>query len=111
MPSTGKHPNSFAIHSARSLHWSIFVSEHDCSCCLRFSSGGDLVRNRSVMPLGSIYKRSLTAVPFSCREPVTDKPEVVNMKQQRMNRTDFCFSVNRQCTRSNHTRKTRQRGH
>jgi hypothetical protein len=27
MPSTGKHPNSFAIHSGRWLHWSIFVSD------------------------------------------------------------------------------------
>jgi hypothetical protein len=52
MPSTGKHPNSFAIYS-RSLHWSIFVSEPDSSCCHRFGFGGDLVRNRSVMPLGS----------------------------------------------------------
>ena len=29
MPSTGKHPNSFAIHSTKSLHWTIFVSERD----------------------------------------------------------------------------------
>jgi hypothetical protein len=70
MPSTGKRPNSFAIHSARSLHWSIFVSELDSSCCHRFGFGGDLIRNRSVMPLGIIHKRSLTAVPFSYREPV-----------------------------------------
>jgi hypothetical protein len=27
MPSNGKHPNSFVIHSAKSLHWTIFVSE------------------------------------------------------------------------------------
>jgi hypothetical protein len=48
MPSTGKDPNSFAIHSARSLHWSIFVSDRDSSCCHRFGFGGDLIRNRSI---------------------------------------------------------------
>jgi hypothetical protein len=70
MPSTGKHPNSFAIHSTKSLHWTIFVSERDSNCCHRFGFGGDVVRNRSVMPVGSIHKRSLTAIPFSYRETV-----------------------------------------
>lgn len=70
MPSTGKRPNSFAIHSARPLHWSIFVSDRDFSCCHRFGFGGDHIRNRFVMPLGIIHKRSLTAVAFSYREPV-----------------------------------------
>jgi hypothetical protein len=54
MPSTGKDRNSFAIHSARSLHWSIFVSQRDSSCCRRFGFRRDLVHNRSVIPLGGI---------------------------------------------------------
>ena len=70
MPSTGKHRNSFAIHSAKFLHWTIFVSERDSSCCHRFGFGGDVARNRSEMPVGSIHKRSLAAIPFSYRETV-----------------------------------------
>jgi len=51
MPSTGKHPNSFAIHSPKSLHWTIFVSERDSR----------LIANPSV--LRCFLRSSLTEVP------------------------------------------------
>ena len=48
--------------------------------------------------------------PARDRGRVTGNPEVIDMTQVRMNRTDFFVPVNRQYTRPSHTRKTRQRG-
>jgi hypothetical protein len=75
MPSTGKHPNSFAIHSARSLHWSIFVSERDSSCCHRFGFGGDLVRLVLTIP----RKRARRHIEEQGRR--VKGPEMVTVKE------------------------------